>query len=267
MIDIFAYRGPAQFGKAYRVMCENDTHTPGSVDRVLGENMIRLCSETAEYLYTAYTPEKSDYKKGIKSELEEYADKIISTCSSDEERIEKIILFTSSLQNRAASDLDSMRFGGTEDDIITRGSDWCTDVARVGCALCQVASFPARMVYLFDITKAYHGHVIIEVYRDSTWGAVDTVTNVIYRHEGGKAASAWKLLNSPEIIEKHWRGDSTYYTTPDQFSRAAISNYFVSESREYDYTVSRLNDYKRSVLEMAEKGWPGGFRWLHGENA
>ena len=265
MIDISAYRGPAQLGKAYQIMYENDTHAAGSVDLILGENMILLCKETAEYLYTAYTPEKSGYKKGVKPELEKYVEKIISVCGSDEECIEKITLFTSSLQDRATSDLDSMKFGGTEEDIITRGSDWCTDVARVGCALCQVAGFSARMVYLFDVTKAYHGHVIIEAYRDSAWGAVDTVTNVIYRHEGGKAASVWELINSPEIIEKHWRGDSTYYTTSEQFSRAAISSYFVWDCREYDYTVSGLNDYKRAVLEMAEKGWPGGLRWLHGE--
>jgi len=265
MTDVSAYRGPAQFGKAYKLMCENDTHAPGSIDLVLVENMIRLSNETAEYLYTEYTPEKSCYKKGIRPGLEKYVEKTIRGGGPDEERIERIALFTSSLQDRATSDLDSMQCGGTEEDIIARGSDWCTDVARVGCALCQVAGFSARMVYLFDVTKAYHGHVIIEVYRDSTWGAVDTVTNVIYRHGGGKAASVWDLMNSPDIIDKHRRGDSTYYTTRDQFSRAAISNYFVWNWREYDYTVSSINEYYRSILEREEQGWPGGFRWLHGE--
>lgn len=265
MMDISAYRGPAQFGKAYKLMCENDTHAPGSVDWVLGENMIRLCVETADYLYGEYTPTTLYYRKGDRPVLEEYVERVISGCQTDEECIEAITLFTSGLQDRAASDLESMRVGGMEEDIIARGSDWCTDVARVGCALCQVAGSPARIVYLFDNTKAYHGHVITEVHRNSAWGAVDTVTNVIYRHGGGKAASAWDLINSPDIIEKHWRGDSTYYTTVTQFSCVAITNYFIWKWKEYDYTVSGVNEYYRSILEMAEKGWPGGFRWLHGE--
>jgi hypothetical protein len=262
MIDITVYCGPGQFGEAYRIMCENDVHARCSVDWVLGENMIRLCQDTAEYLYKEYTPERSGYRQGTRPMLEKHVKKIVSSCCSDEEFVEKIVLFTSSL--RDTSDLDSMQFGGTEEEIIARGSEWCTDVVRVGCALCQVAGLPSRIVYLFDETKAYHGHVIAEVYRSSAWGAVDFVTNVIYR-DGGKPASSWELMNSPKLIEKHWRGDSTYYTTATQFSRVAITNYFVWNWKEYDYTVSRVNEYYRSILEMSEKAWPGGFRWLHGE--
>ena len=33
------------------MMFDNDTHTPGSVDRVLTEQMVRLCSENESYLY------------------------------------------------------------------------------------------------------------------------------------------------------------------------------------------------------------------------
>ena len=51
MFDVSAYRGIAQFGKAYQTMLENDAHAPGSVDRALAEEMVRLCPETAEYLY------------------------------------------------------------------------------------------------------------------------------------------------------------------------------------------------------------------------
>ena len=56
------------------------------------------------------------------------------------------------------------------------------------------------------------------------------------------------------------------YTTPGQFSAAAITNYFVSDAARYDYTVSAMNDYYLSILSMSDKGWPGGIRWLHGED-
>ena len=264
MIDVSKYRGSAQFGEAYRIMCENDAHALGSVDRVLTENMIRLCEETAEYLYAAYTPTIAARKEGRRPVLEECVKKITSGYRSDEERIEAITRFTSGLKDD--SDLESMQFGGTEEEIMARGSEWCTDVARVGCALSQIAGFPARMVYLFDKTKAYHGHVIIEVYRNSTWGALDTSTDVAYRHEDGKPASLWELVNSPALIEKHYKGYSTYYTTVSQFGCVAIANYLVRDRQKYDYAVSGINGYYRSILRMSEKGWPGGFRWLHGED-
>ncbi len=137
----------------------------------------------------------------------------------------------------------------------------------------QIAGFPARIVYLADTEKAYSGHAIVEVYRDDVWGAVDPSTNVIYRHpEGkpGKPASTWELMNDSELVEMHSRGDLTPYTKAEQFRSAAISNYFIwlwkEYSRRYSYKTSGINDYYRSILEMAEKGWPSGLRWLHGED-
>lgn len=263
--DLGPYRGIGQFGPAYRAMFESDAHAPGSVDRVLLERMIRLCPETAEYLYTEHTPTEVKYRKGSRPELEERLADIASIASSDEGFISGVTRFCAALGERAAGDLDVMRIGGTEEEIVRRGSDWCTDVARVACILCQVAGFSSRLVFLADTARAYCGHDIVEVLRHGRWGAVDPTTDVIYRHLAGEPASAWELMNDPGLIERHRRGGATIYTTPAQFRCAAISNYFVWEHDEYDYTVSGINPYYRSILEMSAKGWPGGLRWLHGE--
>ena len=44
------------------------------------------------------------------------------------------------------------------------------------------------------------------------------------------------------------------------------------DSDLYDYAVTGLNDYYRAILiygiygrSMADQGWLGGLRWLHGE--
>ncbi|MEM2906444.1 MAG: hypothetical protein QW057_01995 [Candidatus Bathyarchaeia archaeon] len=50
-------------------------------------------------------------------------------------------------------------------------------------------------------------------------------------------------MRDQHLIERHSRGRSTLYTTVDQFRAAAISNPFVWRWREYDYTVSEVNDY------------------------
>ena len=265
MIDISAYQGLGQFGPAYKVMFENDTHAPSSIDRILMEKMIRLCSETADYLYSEYTPTRSFYQKGSRLELEQCVEKAVLSCHCDEEFIEALARFASGLAVNASDDLDTMRVGGTEEEIVARGTDWCQDVARVGGALCQVAGFPARIVYLIDTETAYSGHAIIEVYRAKIWGAVDPLTNVIYHRPEGKPASTWDLMNNSCLIERHSKGESTPYTKVSQFRGVAISNYFVWRWRQYNYAVSKINDYYRSVLEMSDQGWPGGLRWLHGE--
>ena len=265
-LDLSRYTGIGQFGPAYRIMLENDAHARGSVDWVLLERMIRLAPETAGYLYEEYTPTSVKYERGSRPELERYAAQAIKCSASDEERIQGIARFCADLGKNVTDDLDAMRIGGTEEEIIRRGSDWCTDVARVACILCQVGGIPARMVYLADVEQAYSGHAIIEAHRQGKWGAVDATTDVVYRHPDGRPATTWELMNEPSLIEAHRRKTGTIYTTPGQFRAAAVSNYFVWEREKHGYTVSGMNEYCRSILEMSLRGWPGGLRWLHGED-
>ena len=261
------YTGTSLFGRAYRVMMENDAHAAGSVDRELTARMIRLCPQTAVYLYDEYTPVVSRYRAGARPELERCVREATAGGRSSEERIEGIAGFTAALAERVDDEgLDATILGGTAERIVERGSDWCTDVARVACVLCQVAGIPARMVYLFDTAQAYSAHVIIEAHRRGTWGAVDSSTDVVYRHRGGAPASTWELTNDLGLVESHYRDESTLYTRAGQFRAAAVVNYFAWERRKYDFTTSGLNDYYRSILEMAGKGWPGGLKWLHGED-
>jgi len=265
-LDLARYRGIGQFGRAYRILLSNDAHAPGSIDRVLAEGMVRICASTAPDLYREYTPTDVRYEMGSRPTLEAHLQSILLGRSSAEATIQTIAKFCSRLTQKVVTQrLDDALFGGTEEEIIERGSDWCTDVARVGCILCQVSGIPARLAMLFDTSKAYSGHVIVEAYRSGVWGALDPLTNVIYCHPGGRPSSVWELMNRPQLVKAHWRGPATPYTTPDQFRAAAISNYFAWEREEYNYAVTHVNRYYRSILEMSDKGWPGGLRWLHGE--
>jgi hypothetical protein len=45
-----------------------------------------------------------------------------------------------------------------------------------------------------------------------------------------------------------------------------IANYYCWQSEIYDYAITGLNDYYVSILEMADRGWPGGLRWLLGKD-
>ncbi len=247
------YRGRVIFGFAYARMLASDSHAPGSVDQVLTDKMVLLCDATAPLLYSTYTPLDVRYQRDQRPTLERFIAAFGVT--SAEELVGAVTGFCAAVADRAPDGLDALRLGGTEEQIIERGSDWCTDLARVACALCQVAGLPARLVYLADTAQAYSGHTLIEVYRARRWGACDPTYNVVYRHHDGTPASTWEIQRDPVLLEAH-----------KQFRSAAIANYYVWDRDQYDYTVSSLNAYYQTILEQAQRGWPGGLRWLHGED-
>ena len=73
-------------------------------------------------------------------------------------------------------------------------------------------------------------------------------------------------MNDNRLIELAWKDRPSFYADPGQFAGAAVSNYFISDSSTYDFSVSGVNDYGRTILAMSGRGWPGGLRWLHGED-
>ena len=250
-MNIAALTGPKAFGSAYRIMLDNDLHAPGSADREIVASMVRLCDETADYLYDGYTSRSIGYVAETRPGLERFLAEAGSPAGGPERRVAGIAKLTRSLADRSpAGGLAAMRFGGTEEQIIERGSDWCADVARVGCALYQVAGYPCRMVYLFDLQAAYSGHVIVEVHRSGKWGAVDSRSGVVYRTDDGAPATTWELMNDGDLVNRH-AGPEAWYTNPEQFTAAGIANYHVRDAARYDYTVTGSGEYKRAVLTMA----------------
>ncbi len=119
---------------------------------------------------------------------------------------------------------------------------------------------------LFNTDAAYSGHGIIEICRSGAWGCVDIGFGVVYRHADGRPASAWDLTRDADLVRAHWPDLMDASGKVRHFHGTAIVNYFVWESDGYDSTVSTVNDYTRPVLEMSDRGWPGGLRWLHGED-
>jgi transglutaminase-like putative cysteine protease len=263
--DLTRFRGIGQFGPAYRYMYERDVHAPGSVERVLLDRMIRLCDETAADLYVEPAPVTA-WATGSRPELERYLAAATADCVTDEERIAGVVRFCASLAASVPDDLEAMRWGGTEEEIIRRGSDWCNDLARVAVALCQVAGLPARIVFLANTSQAYSGHVIAEVYRAGRWGAVDPTNGIVYRHPDGAPASTWELMNDPSLILTHWPGEPSPDDRTGLYRAAAIADYDIRDATQYDYKISGINAYYRSILEQADRGWTGGLRWLHGED-
>ena len=268
MDPLAAYRGAAPFGPAYAYMFAHDTHAEGSVDRWLTTRMVWLCSATVPYLYRAPEPPGLPYVAGSRPALEARLVPILAGAADDEGRVCAIAAACAAMVRvvdaAPGATLDDLRFGGTEEEIAQRGSSWCTDVARLACRLCQVAGLPARIVTLADTGAAYSGHEMIEVWRSRVWGAVDPTVGVVYRQPDGRPATTWELMRRPDWILAHRRGDGTPYTIPEQFRGAAVAEY--PWDAPGNYAVTGVNPYCRRILDMGDRGWPGGLRWLHGED-
>jgi hypothetical protein len=261
-------KGLGVFGSAYRRMLERWPRAPGSVDDLVLREMVLLAPESGRALYQP--PEAVCCRKGGRPELERFVEQAITGAEDDEGRVRGIAealgrWHRAFEESPAATDYEGYRFGGTEESILTRGSDNCADITRLACALYQVAGFATRLGFLADTQQAYCGHVICDVFYRDLWGAVDAETNVIYQHPDGRPASLWDLHRSTELVERH-AGPGRLYTYPGQFGAVAISHYDIAEAHRYDYTEVPLNDYVRAIWRMGDAGWPGGLRWLFGED-
>ena len=109
MVDLASFTGPQAFGKAYQQMLDNDAHAPGSVDREIASNMVRLREETASPLCDAYTDLHIGYVAGSRPDLE----RVLARAQPSNPDPAAIAELTSSLAARSTSGgLSTMRFGG-----------------------------------------------------------------------------------------------------------------------------------------------------------
>lgn len=234
------YKGLGQYSKAYEVMLKNDVHKEGTVDRILQQQMIKLCDDTLEFLYGSYTKQTVTYQKGQRLFLE---DIVSSLCENkkNEEKINKILHFVHRLGDKL--DNEALLFRGSEEEIIRRGSTWCTDVARVLAILFQIAGLPSRIVQAFNLNEAYSGHVLYEIFFNNTWQLVDAINNYRYYLINYKAANALDIMENKQIIINK----SVFIDYP-QFLGVGIVNYNIANHQKYDYTKSTVNDYYQAIL-------------------
>ncbi len=239
-------QGYGVFGAAYEVMLRNDPHDPRSIDHELLRRMVRLDPESYDLLFYAEPPfcphmEGHDLY-GLAQTLKKQEDRA---------SIETILAFTSGIAKKCETSLEKKRFGGTEQEILARGTDWCTDMARVVVVLLGCIGIPARVLYLADPERAYHGHSAVEAFYDGKYGVADPIYG--YTFYDGSPLDAYTLMYEPQHL-KH---------LPEEyrslFQCIAVSRYDPMDPSN-DYSVSAVNAYYRTVLTREHHG-----HWMMGE--
>lgn len=237
------------FGKAYEHMFKNDLHHKGSVDRALLKNMFFLDENSKSFLYKA---PNAVSKRISNHELYEIALKLKS--DNHLESIYRTIEFVNGVVKKCDTPFEEMIFGGTELEIIQRGSDWCTDISRVGAAIIQCLDMPSRIAILVNPFQAYHGHQVVEVYLEGTYMMCDFLYGVIARLD--QNYSVYDLLRKPKLVHKIYSSkinDSKqldYITS--LYNLAAISEYDIS--KKHNYQTSKPNEYYLKMMNLKQDG-------------
>ena len=76
-----------------------------------------------------------------------------------------------------------------DEALLTSGSGWCNEQARVFVRLCQVCGIPARIVHLF-YSDNRSGHTLAEFHADGRWAMADVSWFCVFPGKDGKLLSA-----------------------------------------------------------------------------
>lgn len=233
------------FGPAYGVMMRNDLHALESIDHKFMREMILLDGGSREFLYRA-APAKINMEG---HELYRFAMRFRE--NRERRTIGKALRFTAEIAADYQTAFEDMKFGGTEKEILDRGTDWCADLARVGAVLLQCNGIPARIIHLANLNKAYHGHVVTEAYYEGKYGVCDFLYG--YCFYDGQPLDAYDLMCHKQYLE----GCPEDYAS--LYSAAAISEY--DPMGDNDYTVSLPNQYTTNIINTDHGG-----KWFMGED-
>lgn len=177
--------------------------------------------------------------------------------------VDHIVAYCRKIVCKCNTATDNMTYGGTEEEIIARGTYWCTDIARVACVLFQIAGFPSRILITANTKFAYCGHSVAEVYCDGHWRVADPTNGIVI------PASAWEIHMDPAIANRAFHQKypkwADFFSPGEQYESVAVSNYYVDETAKYSYETSGINAYSREILRHSAERWAGGIRWIHGE--
>ena len=160
------------------------------IDRYQANQFIWYRPETAEYLYSEYTPLEVGYKKGTLPGYEALAAKYTAGLKTDTEKGVSLLmnaLFTScrhpTMPPLGESVPPDRNLG--DEDLLASGTGWCNEQARVFIRLCQVSGMQARMIHLFG-----QNHTVAEFHADGKWAVVDATNLSVAKGDDGKLLSA-----------------------------------------------------------------------------
>ena len=239
-------KGYGVFGKSYEIMNKNDLHDINSIDHRFMQEIILLDESSYDYLYN----KEVNYYDMTHHELFEFSKQFKG--NSNKETINNVLMFTRNIAKNFNVEFEDMLFGGSEKQIIERGTDWCADISRVAAVILDCLSIPCRILHLANINKAYNGHVLVEAFYENKWGVIDPLYGYLFYKD--KPIDAYQLLK-----DKHYlNGYNDYYK--ELFNAIAINEYNPMDKTN-NYNISKPNEYYLKLINSSHND-----NWIMYEN-
>ena len=252
-------KGCRNFSLAYDELLRHRIYRCGTVDATLQDSAIEVCDSTVNYFKQAPRDRKSNAEVlRNKRPLLAYFVEVAYSAFPRGSNIASLASFTQAIDaNFPAVEHSTRRgyyacpddfiWGGVEEFVVVKGSDWCAEVARVFCAFCEVEGLAARVVYALDGSD--DGHVLAECYCNDGWMLVDPLAAKLYRDDviGPVGAARMYELETSER-RRLTNSRENHYVNHRFFRFLSIAEYSLFDANEYDYSLSRCNDFYRRRL-------------------
>ena len=238
-------KGYDVFGKSYGYMLRNDLHDINSIEHKLMQEQIRLDSVSEPFLYGGYQilyPLENH-------ELYTFSQKF--KMKNELESIKAVVRYTSKLASNFDVPLKDMLFGGTEKEILSRGTDWCFDLARLAAVILDCIGLTSRFIFVANPYKAYNAHVLLEVYYNNSWGVIDPLYGYIFFDT--KPICAKDIIHSVQlnVMNEDYK---------NMFNQISIAEYNPNDE-DNKYIISKCNEYTYKINTIIQDG-----TWLLGED-
>ncbi len=232
-----------------------------NVEFQLRREQTLLRPETADFLYTEFTPLATRYKSGMRPELEQLVHSLTSRCESDRDKALSIMRFTRDLYQRV--DGRQLFFGGTEEALIRKGEQLCECLGRLMVALAEIAGIPGRIVM-----HVIGGHIVSELYVDGSWAYFDPRCGVYFVKPDGRLASTWELWRNPELtldqpaevkadVSPRWSWEERARICRERYFHPrevnGFQNYSLADAAKYNYEWLTHHDLARNGMNRAAR--------------
>ena len=109
----------------------------GTVDGQLHEEVVLLCPQTVDFLYSQFTPTKVSYQNGSRPVLEAKARELTGGLDSDRQKVLALLRYVRDLYKGSPDGPQSSLQGGTEEELMQSNPRFCESQSRVLAALFQ----------------------------------------------------------------------------------------------------------------------------------
>lgn len=239
-----AQAGRHAFEPAVAALYAEDPHRPGSVDAVLLDSARPLTPHTRTELYQPPAGPPA-YARGSRPELEALVAAALEGATHEMPVAVALMRFCAAIPRRFPTperstasgfygDFTTFLCGGTEEDVIKKGSPLAAERARVLCAMAQVAGLPARLVFLAREAPAER-HAVTEIFLLGRWTVFDAFSGRFYTWPKHGYVSAWEARRLPHLIDHHPDHGRQRYVDSAYFRHAAVASYNIADHAQFSY--------------------------------